>query len=718
MGDQSELGEAERAQAPSGDASQFWARVREHKIIQWGVGYLGAALALAHGQELVGHALQWPDLLGRVVVILLIVGFPIALTLAWYQGHRGLTRVSAGELMITSLLMLIGAVFFTVALRPDVEHAAAETARGASTDDSAESPRVNDGDARLDALTRTSSLRPAVVTRFLVTPPATAPLANQGGWDLAISPDGMRLVYVARDLQSGGSALYSRELDSIELRAIPGTEVASGGNMNPFFSADGAWIGFGSPGRGIMRVAVGGGSPLKIVDHPEQFGGATWGADDTLIFSSLRGLHRVSAGGGGTPEQLTTTTEDPVLQVAPELLPGGRAVLFEIADRASGVHRVAVLDLQSREQKIVIEAGSDASYAPTGHLVFVRDGTLLAAPFDVQRLAVTGDPVVLLQGIRDSLGQAADLDLSATGTLVYVPADDGAARSLVWVDRSGRSVSRAVDELLNNPRSPRLSPSDQQVALVSGSGNDVELWIHSLDGRPALRLNEGNNAIPAWSHDGREVVFGWNRRGNEFELYALPSDGSGREPRLVGPSEWNARPAAWLAGGKLLVQRITGNDVDIVEISAGRDGAVDELVASDDLEYHAALSPNGRWLAYVSNRTGEHEIWVQAYPKGVAQRVTRGGQAREPVWSRDGEELFYLRANTMMAVDVETEGEFSFGPSRELFNEPYILFPNVNVRFYDVARDGRFLMMQSATLWSILVVQNWFAELERRAPAQ
>jgi Tol biopolymer transport system component len=149
---------------------------------------------------------------------------------------------------------------------------------------------------------------------------------------------------------------------------------------------------------------------------------------------------------------------------------------------------------------------------------------------------------------------------------------------------------------------------------------------------------------------------------------------------------------------------------------------VDDVAASDDVEYHAALAPNGRWLAYISDRTGEPEVWVQPYPKGVAQRISRGGRAREPVWSRDGEELFYLRANTMMAVDVETDGEFSFGPSLELFTEPYIVFSGPYVRSYDVARDGRFLMIQSAAiagdadLSSILVVQGWFAELERQLP--
>src|SRR5688572_246265 len=223
---------------PAGVAA-VWSHVVEHKVIQWGVGYLGAALALAHGQELVAHALEWPDLVGRVVVILLIVGFPIALTLAWYHGHRGLTRVSAGELMITSLLVLIGAAFFTVVLPPSVEHATAASPPAGSTDNSAEGTRANEGDALLDRRARVAPPRPPVVTRFLVTSLATAPLASQGAYDVAISPDGTRLVYVAHDFQSGGFALHMREFDSLELRAIPATEVAAGGNVSPFFSADG-----------------------------------------------------------------------------------------------------------------------------------------------------------------------------------------------------------------------------------------------------------------------------------------------------------------------------------------------------------------------------------------------------------------------------------------------------------------------------------------------
>jgi len=303
-----------------------------------------------------------------------------------------------------------------------------------------------------------------------------------------------------------------------------------------------------------------------------------------------------------------------------------------------------------------------------------------------------------------------------------VPGIDSLTSALVWVDRSGRTVSGAVDELLDDPRGVRLSPNGDQLALVTGLG---DLWIHNFDGRPPLRLNEDNSALPAWSPDGKQVVFASNRRGGAYEVYTLPADGSAREPRQLGPDGWNARPEVWLGGGKLLLDQGGANDLDIVEAPAEAKGAVEDVVATDYLEYHAALSPDGRWLAYISDRTGESEVWVQPYPKGVAERVSRGGRARQPVWSHDGEELFYLRANTMMAVAVETDSEFSFEPGVPLFSQPFVVHGSVYWRSYDVARDGRFLMIQRATgagdaagLSSILVVQNWFAELERRVPTE
>ena len=241
---------------------------------------------------------------------------------------------------------------------------------------------------------------PLPVTRFVVTPPATAPLTNLGGYDVVISPDGERLAYYAQDPQTGGVALHVRELDGLEARRLPGTEVAQppvGGNLNPFFSPDSRSIGFRSPDRGIIRVAVDGAPPLEMIDDEPIFLGAAWTTDDTLIYSTGTRLQRVSAGGGGTPEPLTPEVEGAFV-VAPVLLPGERAVLFGTLEGQT--ERVAVLDLTTGEQKILIEGAANPMYASTGHVVFVRGTTLMAARFNLAELTVTGEPVALLQGVR------------------------------------------------------------------------------------------------------------------------------------------------------------------------------------------------------------------------------------------------------------------------------------------------------------------------------
>ena len=242
---------------------------------------------------------------------------------------------------------------------------------------------------------------PLAVTRFVVTPPANAPLANMGGYDVVISPDGERLAYFAQDPQTGGVALYVREIDGLEARRIPGTEGQAGG-LNPFFSPDGKWIGLRVFNRGIIRVAVDGAPPMEIIDDQALLG-AAWATDDTLIYSSLTRLQRVSAGGGGTPEPLTPESEGGTRQLtAPFLLPGERAVLFGVNE--GGNQSVAVLDLATGEQKILAEGGDNPMYASTGHLVFARGTTLMAAPFNLAELTVMGEPVALLQGIRHPPG--------------------------------------------------------------------------------------------------------------------------------------------------------------------------------------------------------------------------------------------------------------------------------------------------------------------------
>jgi serine/threonine-protein kinase len=561
-----------------------------------------------------------------------------------------------------------------------------------------------------------SPAAPPAVSRLSITTPATAPLASVGGLDLAIAPDGRRIAYFVQ-LPGERVQLYVRELDGLDARPLAGTEApgsSGSGNMNPFFSADGKSIGLFVPDRGVISVPIDGGPPVKILDPPVPgFIGASWAADNTLIYSSGFRLQRVSAAGGGTPAPLMPTTEGRFV-ASPVPLPGGRAVLFHIF--GGDTNRIAVINLDTKQEKTLVDGASNMFYLDSGHLVFARGDTLMAVPFDLSRLSIAGDPVALVQGIRHPAGGAADFVISANGTLAYVPASEAteATYAVVWVDRRGNVIERAVPDLVINGRDPRLSPDGKHLLLVTGLISDGTLWNYDLGGRPPLPLARANDySSPVWDPTGREVAF---TIGPNSRVLTLPVDGAVRARQTLSVS---GMPQAWSAAGELLVQWPMGNP-DILATSAHGSGEARKILASEYGEFHPAISANGRWIAYVSNRTGQNEIWVQGYPDGAPVRVSSSG-GDEPLWSSDGRELFYRQAQAMMVVAGSIKGnDFSFGPPQQLFTGPFASAAGEVARSYDVSRDGRFLMLQPAdskstrTTASIIVVQNFIEELKRR----
>jgi hypothetical protein len=606
------------------------------------------------------------------------------------------------------------------------------------------------------ALVRSAPAPSAPVSRLLLQPAANAPLVSVGGLDLAISPDGRRIVYLGEAGQ-GGRALYLRELSGLEPQMIQGTELPSDYvTANPFFSWDGKSIGFSSPGKGILRVALDGGPPVKIADALSAFIGAAWGPDDAVIvaFGGLSGgLFRASAGGGHTVESLLPVKEPGTFYVAPSMLPSGKAVLFYIVrQQPTPSETVAVFDLETRTQKTLVDGGANPVYATSGHLVFARGTTLMAVPFDPIRLEVTGTPSAVLPGVRHpGLITAADYTVSRNGTLIYVPAPQDSGRPViatttpVWVDRQGRHGGPVVATPLENPLFPRLSPDGKRLILRSGSfqggiGTGV-LSVFDLDGRPPVPLvNTGSNLSPVWSPDGKRVFFSSNRDGVP-ELYVIPSDGSTLQPQkvMVTPKDpardaiaatnYALIPVAWMPTGRLALTVVRGRggalNSDVVTVPV-EGGEAEDFIRTEYGEDSVCVSPDGRWLAYRSNRSGRSEIWVRAVTGSAPMRVSQNG-GREPVWARDGRELFYLEGNKMMALAVKGGQEFSFSAPKLLFDQPYFHGPMqgsvVDIPLsYDVAADGRFIMIPqtgdttSGAAPGIVVVQNWTEELKRLVP--
>jgi serine/threonine-protein kinase len=347
----------------------------------------------------------------------------------------------------------------------------------------------------------------------------------------------------------------------------------------------------------------------------------------------------------------------------------------------------------------------------------------MAVPFDLTMLAVTGEPVAVLEGVRHRSSGAPDFALSATGTLVYVtvPEEGTGGAALVWVDRNGVAAERALSDAVLNARDPRLSPDGRRLLLTTGPAGETEIWLYDLGNRPPTPLTrEGNNLSGVWSPDGTQVAYARFSGTLSGAILTMRSDGSALEARQLHPGVLRGAPKHWSAADELLF--IDPFQANIFAIPVATAGEIRDVVATEDAEYDPALSPNGRWLAYASNRTGDTEVWVKGYPDGRDMRVSRNG-GYEPRWSLDGRELFYLQEGSMMVVAVETETEFSFGAPVELFTGPYFFDATSRFTSYDLARDGRFLMIQpeanaddAPSQASIVVVQNWTEELKRLVP--
>ena len=546
-------------------------------------------------------------------------------------------------------------------------------------------------------------LRP--LTEFVIAPPPTAPLDNGSRNELSISSDGRRIVYL---VQSGSTPeLYVRAMDDPVSRPIPGTEFAAG---NAFFSPNGESVAFFAGGN-LKRVSLTGGPPMTLCKALRDWGGS-W-VEDTIVFADITGLHSVSAA-GGEPESLAVPDQGKgeFEYRFPEILPGGKAVLFTIWGGSTNF-QTAVLSLETGEKKILLGGSRQARYAPTGHLIYVvaETGSLMAVPFDPARLEVTGGSVPVLEGVRHVPTAAVDYTFSGEGTLVYVPEGESGTRRLVWVDRQGKAEFLAAP-----PRQyddPRLSPDGLKVVLQVEVPQDN--WIYDIARDTLSRLTfEGSGNTPLWTPDGKRVTFA---EGNPPNLFWKSSDGSGTEEQLR-QSEYTEFPVSWSPDGRVLAflseDPTSGWDIWILPIDGEREAQ--PFLQTRFLEHHAVFSPDGHWLAYVSDESGQEEVYVQPFPGPGGKWLISSGGGTEPVWSANGE-LFFRSGNKMMAVEITTNPTFSPG-------KPSLLFEGQNWRSgqsradYDVTPDGqRFLTMEGeGTDSEINVILNWFSELNRLVP--
>ena len=533
----------------------------------------------------------------------------------------------------------------------------------------------------------------------------------------AVSRDGQRVAFIAE--REGVPCLYLRELRALQATVIPGTENA----MQPFFSPDGQRIGFFA-GRKLKVVSLAGGAPedRAQINWPR---GGTWAPDDTIIYSPSdnSGLWLVPAAGGAARE---LAQPDPAKRERsyrwPEVSPDGSAVFFTVATsdiQSFDNARLLVRSLRTGEQRELMRGGSFAASTATGHLLFARAGALMTAPFDMARLRVTGAEKPVLDGlVTYPINGAAQYAVAGDGTLVYIAGQAVTNRAtLNWVETTGKT-----NTLPTRPEAYQavsVSP-DGRWAAVDIDGANASIYLLDLDGTsmPRLTLEWSNNA-PFWTADSARVCF-VSERGGVSRFYCQAAE-SGSKPEPVTP----ARPAlpggaSWAPDGRVLIfsELSQASGWDLWTCAMGGEPGVKSFLQTSFNELNPRLSSDGHWVAYESNETGSPEVYVQPFPgPGRKERISSDG-GTQPLWARKGHELFYRNGDAIMGVAIKPSPSFSATQPRVLFRRALRVAP---LYPYDVAPDGRFLMIQPLpppVLGPMTIVLNWFEELKAKAPTR
>jgi Tol biopolymer transport system component/tRNA A-37 threonylcarbamoyl transferase component Bud32 len=565
-------------------------------------------------------------------------------------------------------------------------------------------------------------LRPAptpLVNRFSLlfrSAEGLRPSATAG--NIAISPDGTKLVYIGP--AEGGTRLWLREHDKLRPTPIPGTD----GAVSPFFSPDGRQLGFVRNGRTVRILSLEGGPPLTLSDSINSSGG-DWGTDGYVYIEVDSGLARIRATGGPLEPIYKFSTERRDIGAEwPNALPGGHGLIFRLrrAGQAPSEFDIMGMTLPHGEARPLIR-GIYARYAASGHLlVITADGKLLAVPFDPVKVALTGSPVALLEGVRSGPFEV-DLAVSATGTLVYASGGSSGLTRAFWVGRDG--AASPVDSTWDPQgtiSSVALSRDGKTLAVGLLRGAAQDIWVKQLPTGPFSRITFGDSAHfrASWSADGRSLIYITDRGTGGGLPYITRADGTGPSRALLS-SPFNFVHVVQSLDGRWLLLRRGLSEVgngDIYGVKAG-DSALVPLLTSPAREASPALSPDGRWLAYESDESGTNEVYVRPFPdvgSGRWQVSLSGGNS--PLWAHSGRELFYVNGRQeMVSIEVRPGATFTVG-------EPRVLFPatsyNITPTYalYDVAPDDRhFLMVRGVAAEAqteLILTENWFEELRAR----
>jgi len=545
-------------------------------------------------------------------------------------------------------------------------------------------------------------------------------LVSIAGADEILSPDGTRLVYVSQ------GRLFTRRLDQPNATELAGTPRANA----PFFSPDGQWVAFFSSGK-LQKISVEGGSAITLCNATNARGGS-WGEDGNILaaLNINGGLSRIPSA-GGPPTLVTDLQSGEATHRWPQILLGGKAVLFTASQSPTAFDAadIDVMSLADHRRKTLVRGGTFGRYLPSGHLVYVNRGTLFAVPFDLDRLEVRGTPAPVLDQIGYNAAQgSAQLDISQTGTLIYRSGGAGGGLlTVAWLDGAGKT-----QPLLEKPGAygrPSMSPDGQRLALevMDGSGTDIWLYDWQRDTMTRLTFN-GNASTPLWNPDGRYIAFLATGEG----MSVTRSDGSGKPQPLTQSKNFQV-PWSFTPDGKRLAfyeqDSKTSFDLWTVPLesdSAGlRAGKPEVFLQTPADERTPSFSPDGRWLAYVSDESGTFQVYVRAFPdKGGKWQISNSG-GWLPMWSRNGHELFFETLdNHIMVVAYAEKGDSFEADKPRVWSEKQLGGLTLTSRNVDLAPDGKRIValmpVETAEAQKaqnhVIFLENFFDEVRRKVP--